>query len=192
MSWDTFKEAIPLNLQEAIDYRQIIEYHLLKEVFPNYKHFGTFSGTSNFFRTFSQKNIRYIPKLRESGILEVGCIASTTNDATSLNADANSAQAIVSVEDTTIFEVDDWIILDPTGTPEFGLISSINAGLSITLNTNLANAHSSGVNIYKCSQYSKISTQDSEHYRYPRKIESIIIAANLSSDGWYLEMEEAV
>ena len=165
----------------------------LEQNLKPYKHLSTYKGTSNLLKTLASKSIRYIPKLREAGSFEIGCVADTTSDVTTLDALAASAQAIVPVTDTSIFNIDDWVVIDPENTgagPEFGQVRSVNLGVSITLSANLGVTHNSGVNIYKCSQYSEISSQDSEHYRIPGIVEAIIVAANLSSEGWYLEIEE--
>lgn len=63
---------------------------------------------------------------------------------TTVDADSNSGQKVVNVAATTMFNVGDRVALNLGGArEEFGYIASISAGVSITLENNLTNTHTS-------------------------------------------------
>lgn len=57
--------------------------------------------------------------------------------ATTVDASSSSGQKVLNVAVTTMFLVNDRIVIDSAGTPEYGYIASIQAGVSITLQANL-------------------------------------------------------
>ena len=56
---------------------------------------------------------------------------------TTVDASSSSGQAVLNVTATTDFVVNDRIVIDLAGTPEYGQILSIQAGVSLTLTANL-------------------------------------------------------
>ena len=87
------------------------------------------------------------------------------NDTTGTTVDASSAsgQKVLNVAATTMFKVHDRIVIDEAGTPEYGYVASISAGVSVTLVSNLGATYTtetvSVLNLYKQARDATLTSE---------------------------------
>jgi hypothetical protein len=97
------------------------------------------------------------------GGTDLDCHLNNHTSSTTVDASSASGQKVLNVAATTMFTVGDRIVINEAGTPEYGYIDSIQAGVSLTLEDNLGASYTtetvSILNLYE----EAFTTTPSEH-----------------------------